>query len=119
TRRRQSCPRSLAGCAGGPGADLTGDDLSRVRLLHVALNVPDTPIIEHHAERGAVGRQRLLDVLHVLARNADRVAGEIASGSAGGRADGRADRSAYQPDDGADDRAPAGVPPPVIADRNP
>src|SRR5262249_58618866 len=85
-------------------------------LLRSALNVLTPFVVEHDVERGAVRDERRLHVLHVIARDAARVAGHIADCAAGSRASRDSDGTAEQSDDSADDRTRACIALALVAD---
>src|SRR5262249_50413214 len=97
-------------------ADFAGDHRAGIRLVQIAFHVLHPLIVEHDDERRAVGRERRLHLVHAVARDADRLAGEVADRAAGRRADGRTDGTADEPDDGADGGADARVRLALIAD---
>jgi len=86
-----------------------GNHLTGLHLFHVPFDIMHPAVIEYHDERRAVWRQRLLDAVHFLARNADRIARQITNHTAGSRAEADANWITHESDDGADDRTHARV----------
>src|SRR5262245_8004261 len=54
--------------------DLVGNYLASVRLAQIPFDALHPLVVEHHHQRGAVRRQGLLHSLHLVARDADRIA---------------------------------------------